>query len=214
MLVAERAQAREIALRRNQNAGRPRHGLNDNRRDRGGVVERDETLEIVGKLRAMLRNTARKCVSRQIVSVPNVIDASEKRTKGLAVPRYAANCDAADARPMIAPFATDQPNPGVFATNLMIGKSCLERGVDCLRPGVRKEDVVHPNGREIGAAPSKFKRLRMSHLKGRRIVQLFDLSLNGLNDSWTGMASIAAPEASRSIENNATVTCPVMHVLG
>jgi hypothetical protein len=143
-----------------------------------------------------------------------MIDAREKRPEGLAVPRYAANCDAADAGPMIAPFATDQPNSGAFPTSLMIGESCFERRVDCLRAGVCEKDVVHPGRREVSETTGKFERLRMSHLKGWRIVQLGDLSLYGLNDPWTGMASIAAPEASCSIENGATVTRPVVHVLG
>ncbi len=55
VLVADLAQALEVALRRRQHAGRARHRLDDDGRDGGGVVQRDETVEIVGKMRAPLR---------------------------------------------------------------------------------------------------------------------------------------------------------------
>jgi hypothetical protein len=54
----------------------------------------------------------------------------------------------------------------------------------------------------------------MPHLKGRRIVELPNLLSDRFNNFRTGMASIAAPEASGPVEDGATVIRPVMHVLG
>ena len=48
----------EIALGRDQHAGGAGHRLDDHRGDGRGVVQRDEALEIVGELGAVLRLAA------------------------------------------------------------------------------------------------------------------------------------------------------------
>ena len=65
VLVADLAQALEIALRRNQHAGRTRDRLDDHRGDRRCVVQRDQPLEIVGELGAVRRQAARERVARR-----------------------------------------------------------------------------------------------------------------------------------------------------
>ena len=54
VLVADLAQPLEIALRRDQHAGRAGHRLDDDRGDGRGVVQRDDALELVGELGAVL----------------------------------------------------------------------------------------------------------------------------------------------------------------
>ena len=44
----------QIALGRDQHAGRAGHRLDDHRRDGRGVVQRDDALELVGELGAVL----------------------------------------------------------------------------------------------------------------------------------------------------------------
>ena len=55
VLVADRAQALQIALGRRQHAGRARHRLDDHGGDGRGIVQRDEAVEFVGQMRAPLR---------------------------------------------------------------------------------------------------------------------------------------------------------------
>ena len=50
VLVADLAQALEIALGRRQHAGRAGHRLDDDRGDGRGVMQRHETLELVGQM--------------------------------------------------------------------------------------------------------------------------------------------------------------------
>ena len=63
VLGADRGEALEIALWRDQHAGGARHRLDDHRGDGRGVVQRDEALQIVGKLGAMLRLAAAEGVA-------------------------------------------------------------------------------------------------------------------------------------------------------
>jgi hypothetical protein len=96
----------------------------------------------------------------------------------------------------------------------MVGEGCFERGVDRLRTRVGEKDVVHSGRRELDETTGKFERLRISHLKGRRVVELPDLLPDRVNNPRTGMAGIAAPKAGGPVENGATVIRPIMHVLG
>ena len=50
VLGADFAQLLQIALRRDQHAGRAGHRLDDDRRDRRGVMQRDDALELVGEV--------------------------------------------------------------------------------------------------------------------------------------------------------------------
>ena len=54
----------------------------------------------------------------------------------------------------------------------------------------------------------------MSHLERRRVVELSDLVLDGLDYFLPAMPGIAAPEARCSIQNLTSVGRRVMHVFG
>ena len=77
--VADRAQALEIAFRRDKHAGRASDRLDNAGRDRFCAVQRDQTLEIVGKLHAVLRLAFREGVAGKIMRVAQMIDAGELR---------------------------------------------------------------------------------------------------------------------------------------
>ena len=55
VLVADRAQPLQIALRRQQHACRGGDRLDNHGGDCGRIVQRDKTIEIVGKMRAPFR---------------------------------------------------------------------------------------------------------------------------------------------------------------
>ena len=81
VLVADRAQPLEVALGRDQHAGRAGHRLDDHRGDGRRIVQRDDALEIVGQLGAVLRYAARERVARKIVRVAQVVDADQHRRR-------------------------------------------------------------------------------------------------------------------------------------
>ncbi len=78
-LVADLAQALQVALRREQHAGRAGDRLDDHGGDGGGVVQRDDPLELVGELAPCCGQAAREGVARQVVRVRQVIDARQQR---------------------------------------------------------------------------------------------------------------------------------------
>ena len=98
----------QIALRRDQHAGRAGHRLDDDGGDGRGVVQRDDALQLVGELRAMLRLAAREGVLGRQVRVRHVVDAGQQRAEHLAVGDDAADRDAAEIDAVIAALAADQ----------------------------------------------------------------------------------------------------------
>ncbi len=138
-------------------------------------MERDEALQIVGKLRAMLRHAAREGVARKVVRVADVIDAGKQRAEMLAVGDDAADRDAAEIDAVIAALAADQADAAAVALHAVIGERDLQRRVDRLRAGIGEEHMVEALRRDRGQARGKLEHLRMAHLEGRRVVELKEL---------------------------------------
>ena len=83
VLLGDLAQLLEIALGRDQHARRAGHRLDDHRRDGRGIVQRDDPLELVGELRAVLGSPRVNALSLRlsvcgmwstpVSSVPNIL---------------------------------------------------------------------------------------------------------------------------------------------
>ena len=178
VLVADLAQALEIALRRRQNAGGAGHGLDDHGGDGGGVVQRDDALQLVGEMRAPFRLAAGEGLFGAVIGVRQVVDARQQRAEELAVLDDAADRDAAEADAVIAALAADQARPAALALHVPIGERDLERRIHGLRARVAEEDVVEVARRELGEARGEGEAARMAELEGRRIVELLRLGLD------------------------------------
>ena len=172
VLVADLAQALEIALGRRQHAGRARHRLDDDGGDRRGVVQRDDALEIVGEMRAIVRLALGEGLLLAVIGVRQVVDAGQQRAEELAVGDDAADRDAAEADAVIAALAADQPGLGALAEHVPVGERDLQRRVGGLRAGVGEEDMVEIAGRQRRDPGRGGEHLRMAELEGRREIEL------------------------------------------
>lgn len=105
-------------------------------------MQRDKTIEIVGKMRAPLGFADAEGLFLTIVSHRQMVDAGEQRAELLAVVDDAADGNASEADPMISAFPTDQTYARGVALDVMVGKRDLERGVDCFRTGVAEKYVI------------------------------------------------------------------------
>ena len=177
-------------------------------------MQRDKTIEIVGKMRAPLRLADGEGLLLAIVGHLQMIDAGEQRAELLAVVDDAADRDAAEADAVIAALAADQPHARRVAPDIVIGERDLERGVDRFRAGIAEEDVVEIAGRQRGDAARQLERLRMGELKGRRVVERRRFFLDRRDDRLAVMAGIRAPQPGRAVDELAPVAGDVMHVLG
>ena len=168
VLVADRAQPLQVALRRHQHAGGAGHRLDDHRGDVGRVVQRDDArLQLVGEMRAPRGLAAAEGVVLEVVGVGQVIDARQHAAERLAVGRNAADRDAAEADAVIAALAADQHVAVPFAARAVVGEGDLQRGIDRLGARVGEEHVVEAVRRKLRDQRGGAERARVPHLEQR-----------------------------------------------
>ena len=217
VLVADRAQALEVALRRHQHAGGAGHRLDDAGRDGLGVVQRDEALEVVGELGAVLGQAPREGVALGVMRVAQVVDARQQR-EDAAVVDDAAHRDAAEADAVIAALAPDQLGARALADGALVGERDLQGGVDGFGAGAGEEHPVEAGlraaRRDGGEALGEVEGRRMAHLERGREVEGGELALDRRGDALAPMPGIHAPEAGGAVEDAAPVRGRVVHALG
>ncbi len=214
MLVAQRAQALQVTLRRNQHAGRAGDRLDDDGGDGFRAVQRDQTLDVVGELRAVRGLAPGEGVAGEIVGVADMIDARKMRRELPAVVDDAADRHAAETDPMIAALAADQAGARRLAGGTVIGQRDLQRGIDRLRTGIGEEDAVEPLGRDRRQLLGEIERDRMAHLERRRIIQRHQLPLHRVRDLAPAVTGVHAPQSGRSVDHFAAVDGRVVHAFG
>ncbi len=214
VLVADLAQALEIALRRRQHCGRARHRLDDDGGDRLGAVQSDQPLEIVGEFGAVLRLILGESVAGEIMGVADVVDARQMRGEGPAVGDHAADRHAAEADTVIAALAADQAGAGRLAVGAVVGERDLQRRVDRFGAGIGEEDTVQVLRCDLGETLGEIEGQRMAHLERGREIQRHQLALDRGGDLPAAVAGIDAPEARGAVDHLAAVDRGVVHALG
>ena len=177
-------------------------------------MQRDEALEIVGKLGAMLGLAAAEGVAGEIVGVAEMVDAGEQRAEPFAVVGDAADRGAAEIDAVIAALAADQPHLRGVALGPVIGERDLERGLDRLRAGVGEEHMVEAGRGDVDELRGAFEGAWMAHLEGAGEIELADLLADRLDDLRPAMAGIDAPQPGGAVEHAASVVGGVVHALG
>ena len=214
VLVADFAQALEIALGRRQHAGGTGHGFDDDRRDGRGIMQGHEAFQLVGQMAAPFRLAAGEGLFLAVVGVRQVIDTRQHGAEPLAVGDHAAHRDAAEVHAVIAALAADQAGAAGLAVGAVIGQRDLQRRVGGLGSGVAEEGVVQIAGRHGGEARGQFEHLGMTELEGRREVQFGGRLLDRRDDGLAAVAGVGAPEPRAAVENRPAGQVVIVHVLG
>ena len=214
MLVADLANAFQVALRRNQDAARAGDRLHDHGRDGRSVVQLHDPLQLVGHLTAPLRLTAAPGLALEVLRVAQVVDAGQKRPEQLAVRRYTAHRNAAETDAVVALLAPDQPHPLPFPAHPVPGDRDLQRRIDRFGTRVHEEDAGQPLGRDLRQPVGQFEGARIAHLKSRVVVQLRRLLLDRRHDVRMAVPRVAAPQPRHAVEQLPPVVRRVIHALG
>ena len=209
--VADRAQALQIPLRRNQHAGGAGHGLDDDGGDGARAIERDQVFQRVGALGAPCGLAAAEGVALRRVGVREMGNVAEQVAELPPVVGDAADRQAAETDAVIAARPADQHGALRLARRLVIGQRNLQRGIDRFGPRVDEEHVVEIAGQQGGDARRQLELQRMPHLERGRIVHAFGLGADRLHDLGPPVAGVDAPQAGGSVEYAAAVGRAVMH---
>ena len=213
MLVADRAEALQIALRRDQDARRSRHGFHDDRGDGLGAMQGDKTLQFIGEFGAMTGLTLGKGVTFDVERMPKMVDAGKLR-EGTAIVDDAADRNAAEADAVITPLAPDETGARSLAYGPLISERHFQGRFDGLGSGAREEDAIEAGGRDGGKPLREIESDRMAHLERRREIERAQLAFDRLDDLSTPMPRIDAPKPSRAVKDGSAVGGGVVHALG
>ena len=82
-------------------------------------MQRDQTVELVGEMRAPFRLADREGLLGAVIGVRQMVDAGHQRAELLAVGDDAADRDAAEADAVIAALAADQPHARAVAAHVV-----------------------------------------------------------------------------------------------
>ena len=148
MLVADLAQALQIALRRDQRAGRSRDRLDEYGGDGRPAIGRAVAFQIVRQFHAVLLGLT---VAEQFLARPGVADRDHVRQRdreGLAVLDHAGQRDAAHVHAVIGALPRYEAQALALAIGAVVGHHHFQRGINAFGTGVREEHVVHRFGQQ------------------------------------------------------------------
>ncbi len=170
VLVADFPQPLEIALGRNEHAGRSRDRLDEARGDVLRAVEIDEALQVLGQVGAVRAFAGREPVLGQ-VRVAHVRDAGQRGTEAAAVVDQARQRNAAEVDAVIGALPRHEHRAAALAARLVVGERDLHRGVDRFGAGVHEEDPVEIAGRQFGHSRRKLELLRVAAQERRAEIE-------------------------------------------
>ncbi len=195
MLVADRADARPVALRRRERAARVLHRLHDHHRDRPGPGLLDRRLEVVEQERGelLLRLLGRAVVA---VRVPHVEDVGDERLERVAERGDPVDRERAHRRAVVGRLARDRL-PAPLAAGRVVLTRELPGRLDRLGAARAEEDAVQVARRERRHLGRQLDRARMrvgpvrvegqlAHLRGGRLADLLAVRVADLHGEEPG----------------------------
>ena len=115
---------------------------------------------------------------------------------------------------MIAALAPDETLSSALPRNILIGERDLQSRVDRLGSGIDEKDMVEIARRKIGNFCCESERFWMSELERWRVIELAGLLADRRDNGIALMAGVAAPQARDAVDDLATVSGDIMHILG
>ena len=208
---ADLAQALQIALGRNDHAGRTGERLDDHGRDVGGVVQADHVEQLVGQLGAGLGHAPRKRAVGGL-GVGQVIGL-DALAKVLAVAQDAAHRNATEVHAVVALEPPDQAGLARLAAHAPVSTGHLQGGVGRLGAGAGEEHAVEAGGHALHDLVGQLERQRVGEVERGRVVQRGDLLAHRLHDLLAPMAQAAAPQTGQAVEHLAAIGGRVIRAL-
>ena len=210
--VADLAETLQVALGRNQCAGRPGNGFDDAGRDRV-AVGLDQPFEVIGQLGAVLGPALGEAVFRQ-PGVTQVQNAGKQRAERFAIPSDTPDGQAAEIHAVIGTLAADQPDPLSLAPRSLAGQRDLECSLHRLGARASKKETIEVRRSQPGELPRQLERTGKAELEVRCIVQLSKLAGNRLANLGPAVSCRHTEKPRAAVENLLAAVIPVVHSLG
>ena len=204
VLIANLAQALQIALGRHDHARRASHRLDDHGGDVGGVVQLDELEQLIGQRHAARGGHAAREGAIGLQRVRQVIDIHQL-PEHLAVGADAAQAGAAHVHAVVAARAANQLGLGGLALETPVGARHLERRIGRLRTRIGEEHMAKRARQQGRHLLGQLEGQRMRILERGRVIQCAQLRRHRLLDFRPAMPRAASPQAREAVVNLAAL---------
>ncbi|EWS64689.1 hypothetical protein Y695_02067 [Hydrogenophaga sp. T4] len=216
MLVADLAQALEVALRRDVPARAAGDGFDDHRRYVAGVVQRQKAVfqlqqDVFVPDRLLIVDVG---VVHRVVDKTQVVHARQQgRAVHLAVGRDAAHAHTAEVDAVVAALATDEEVAMTFAPRAVVSQRHLQRGVGRLGTRVAEQHLVQVAGCHGGDHLGGAEGLVVAHAEGGGVVQRVELLLDRFVDGLAVVARTHAPQAGDAVDDLLAIVRGEVHAV-
>src|SRR5581483_9716687 len=122
-----------------------------------------------------------------------------------------ADRHASEPNAVVALGASDELGASGLAPGPMIAAGDLQSRVDGFGPGIGEEDVSQVTGSQRGQSRGELESRRMAHLEGGDVVELLRLRFDRRHNRRLRMPGVDTPQPCYTVEDLATVGCPVVH---
>ena len=177
-------------------------------------MQHDHALQLIRQMRAPIRLALGEGLFLAVIGVRQMVNTGQRIAEPFTVGNHAAHRNAAKAHAMIAALTPDEPLALAFAARTVIGKRHFHGRISRFRTRIAEKRIVQIARGQCGQLIGEFENLRMAILEGRREIEFGCLFLDRVHDGLTAMAGIAAPQASRPVQNGAALHVVIMHILG
>ena len=210
--VADLAQPLQVALRRNQDAGRTGNRLDEAGSDILGTIEVDESHQVVGQLGACAPSPRTNAFSFRCVW--RMCTTPAGRAEAPPVVDHAGERNTAEIDSVVRTFARDKHVATALAARLVVGECDFHRGVDRFRAGIDEENAVQVARRQLRNARRELERLDVAAQERRDEVKLAQLVSDRIGDLLAAMSGRAAEQARAGVDDLVSAVAPVIHAFG
>ena len=159
----------------------------------------DESFKVIGELRPLRWESARKTIAFEAVGTSDVRSARQQQSKGLPIFDQASDAQTAKAHAVISKLSPDESLPRAFSTDTLICQCYFQCSVHRFGARIGEEHVIQRVGDMFGQALGIVEYEWMPTIKVVSKVQLFELSSNGFIDVCSIVPRVHAPKSGTAI---------------
>ena len=140
-----------------------------------------------------------------------IVGARKKRPEMPAIVADTTYRNAGERRAMITAFAADQPEARSLFNLVKITARNLQRSIDRLRSRIDEKHVLQVRWRQFRESGCDFKRIRMSELEGRSVIERAGGPADCIRNFCARVAGVHAPQARAGVEKRAPALVVEIH---
>ena len=159
----------------------------------------DESFKVIGELRPLRWESARKTIAFEAVGTSDVRSARQQQSKGLPIFDQASDAQTAKAHAVISKLSPDESLPRAFSTDTLIRQCYFQGSVHRFGARIGEEHVIQRVRDVFGQALCIVEYQWMPTIEVVSKIELFELSGDGFINVCSIVSRVHAPKSGTAI---------------